>query len=124
MTERSTTIQPRIPTATYRLQFNRHFTLRQATALVDYLHDLGVSDCYASPLLVAYPGSLHGYDVVDPTKLNPELGTEEELGAFARRLKEYDMGLVMDVVPNHMCITAGANRWWNDVLENGPGSPY
>jgi len=124
MTQRPTPIQPRIPAATYRLQFNRHFTLRQAAALVDYLRDLGVSDCYASPLLMARPGSLHGYDVVDPTKLNPEVGTEEEFGAFARRLKENDMGLVMDVVPNHMCIAGSANRWWNDVLENGPGSPY
>jgi (1->4)-alpha-D-glucan 1-alpha-D-glucosylmutase len=124
MTEASLTAQPRIPLATYRLQFNHQFTLRRAAALVDYLHALGVSDVYASPLLAARPGSLHGYDVVDPTKLNPEVGGEEEFADFARRLKERGMGLVMDVVPNHMCVAGSANKWWNDVLENGPSSAY
>jgi (1->4)-alpha-D-glucan 1-alpha-D-glucosylmutase len=118
------TVRPRIPTATYRLQFNRQFTLRDAAALVDYLFDLGISDCYASPLLAARPGSLHGYDVIDPRKLNPDLGTEEDFADFTQHLQERDMGLIVDVVPNHMCIAWSLNRWWNDVLENGPSSPH
>lgn len=110
--------------ATYRLQFNRHFTLRQAAEIVDYLRELGVGDCYCSPLLAARPGSLHGYDVIDPTKLNPELGTREDFNRFASLLAQRGMGLIMDVVPNHMCIAGSGNQWWNDVLENGPGSPF
>ncbi len=114
----------RIPAATYRLQFNHQFTLKQATAILDYLHDLGISDCYASPLFVARPGSLHGYDVIDPTKLNPELGTREDFNEFSAQLKRRGMGLMMDVVPNHMCVAGAGNQWWNDVLENGPSSRY
>ena len=124
MDNRSTIIQARVPSATYRLQFNNQFTFKQAAALVDYLHKLGISDCYASPLLVAQPGSNHGYDVTDHSRLNPELGTEEEFLAFARQLQQRQMGLIMDVVPNHMCIAGGGNRWWNDVLENGPSSVF
>ena len=114
----------RIPTATYRLQFNHLFTFRQAAAILNYLHDLGISDCYASPLLMARKGSLHGYDVIDPSKLNPELGTREDFNEFSVMLKQRGMGLMMDVVPNHMCIAGSGNQWWNDVLENGPSSPY
>ncbi|HKC89296.1 MAG TPA: malto-oligosyltrehalose synthase [Blastocatellia bacterium] len=114
----------RIPTATYRLQFNHLFTLNQAAAILDYLRDLGISDCYASPLLMARKGSLHGYDVIDPSKLNPELGTREDFNEFSAMLKQRGMGLMMDVVPNHMCIAGSGNQWWNDVLENGPSSPY
>lgn len=110
--------------ATYRLQFNRHFTLRQAADLVPYLAELGISDLYASPLLAARPASLHGYDVVDPTRLNPELGTEVDFEALAQELRRRDMGLVLDIVPNHMCVADPSNRWWADVLENGPSSPY
>lgn len=120
----NTTAAARIPLATYRLQFNRKFTLRQAAALVDYFAALGISDLYVSPLLAARPGSLHGYDVIDPTKLNPEIGGEAHFAEFAGRLKERGMGVVMDVVPNHMCVAGSANKWWNDVLENGPSSPY
>src|SRR5262247_1287233 len=114
----------RIPTATYRLQFNQLFTFRQAAAIADYLCDLGISDCYASPLLMARKGSLHGYDVIDPSKLNPDLGTREDFYEFSALLKQRGMGLMMDVVPNHMCIAGSGNQWWNDVLENGPSSPY
>jgi len=114
----------RIPSATYRLQFNKHFTFRDATALVDYLDDLGISDVYASPILAARPGSVHGYDVVDHGRLNPELGTESDLDALAAALKARNMGMVLDVVPNHMCIATSENHWWNDVLENGRSSPY
>ncbi len=114
----------RIPTATYRLQFNHQFTLRHASDIAAYLRDLGISDCYASPLFAARQGSLHGYDVVDPTKLNPELGTRDDFNEFTAGLKRRGMGLIIDVVPNHMCIAGSGNRWWNDVLENGPSSPY
>jgi (1->4)-alpha-D-glucan 1-alpha-D-glucosylmutase len=114
----------RIPMATYRLQFNYLFTLKQALAILDYLCGLGISDCYASPLFMARPGSLHGYDVIDPTKLNPELGTREDFNEFSAQLKKLEMGLIMDVVPNHMCVAGSGNPWWNDVLENGPSSRY
>src|SRR2546421_135554 len=124
MSERDGAIQPRLPVATYRLQFNQHFNLKQAAALADYLDALGISDCYASPLFLARRGSLHGYDVTDHSKLNPELGTEEDFKDFTERLKHHGMGLMLDVVPNHMCIASPMNRWWNDILENGPGSPF
>lgn len=114
----------RIPASTYRLQFNRSFTLEQAAELTDYLHELGISDCYASPLTVARAGSMHGYDVTDQSRLNPEVGGEEQFFKFARALAAKGMGLVLDTVPNHMCIGDPANRWWFDVLENGPSSPF
>src|SRR5947209_13040887 len=110
-------INPRIPTATYRLQFNSSFTFKQAEEMVDYLHALGISDCYASPILKARSGSTHGYDIIDYTQFNPELGTEEEFIEFAKRLKEKGMGLLLDIVPNHMCVANDSNIWWNDVLE-------
>ena len=114
----------RIPGATYRVQLTKDFTFRQATELVDYWHRLGITDLYAAPFLKARPGSVHGYDVVDPTALNPEIGTEDDLGQLHEALASHGMGLVMDVVPNHMCITTNDNVWWNNVLENGPSSPF
>jgi len=113
-----------VPSSTYRLQLNLAFTFRQAASVVEYLHDLGITDCYTSPFLMAHPGSTHGYDVTDHTRFNPEIGSEEEFIAFAERLKRCAMGLVVDVVPNHMCITHPSNLWWWDVLENGPSSDY
>src|SRR3954470_10188936 len=95
---------PRIPGCSYRLQLNKDFNFRDATALVDYLDALGVTDIYASPFLVARAGSEHGYDVIDHSRLNPELGTESDLDALAAALGQRGMGLVMDVVPNHMAI--------------------
>lgn len=124
MKNQAITIEARIPAATYRLQFNSQFTFELAAGLVDYLCDLGVSDCYASPVLTARQGSAHGYDITDHSKLNPEIGSEEEFAGFARRLGQRGMGLIVDVVPNHMCIAGSSNNWWNDVLENGPSSPY
>jgi (1->4)-alpha-D-glucan 1-alpha-D-glucosylmutase len=115
---------PRIPGCCYRLQLNKSFSFLDATALVDYLDALGVTDVYASPLLVARPGSLHGYDVIDHSRLNPEIGTEGDLDGLATALERRGMGLIMDVVPNHMCIASTDNHWWNDVLENGRSSPY
>lgn len=115
---------PRIPVATYRLQFNRWFPFTAAADVVPYLHRLGVTDCYSSSLLKAAPGSPHGYDVVDPAVLNPELGTEEEFRSFVGALRTHGMGQMLDVVSNHMGIARSANRWWQDVLENGPSSRY
>ena len=117
-------VEARVPASTYRLQFNSDFTFAQGSALTGYLCELGVTDVYSSPVLKARPGSNHGYDVVDHSRLNPEAGTEDEFAAFASRLRALGMGLVMDVVPNHMCIASAENRWWQDLLENGPGSPY
>ena len=93
-------------------------------AVVDYLRDLGISDCYASSYLKAVPGSPHGYDVADPTRLNPEIGTDEDYWAWIDALHARGMGHVMDLVPNHMGIAKSANPWWLDVLENGPSSRF
>ncbi len=114
----------RVPAATYRLQFNRDFPFERATALVDYLEALGVSHVYASPVFRARPGSAHGYDVLDHSEVNPELGGEDALRALAASLAEHGMGLILDLVPNHMCIASPENRGWADVLENGPSSPW
>jgi (1->4)-alpha-D-glucan 1-alpha-D-glucosylmutase len=112
------------PAATYRLQFNKAFTFDQATGLIEYLDELGVTDVYASPFLMARPGSLHGYDVTDHSRFNPEIGDEESFARFSAELQRRGMGLIADVVPNHMCISHRSNRWWWDVLENGPSSPF
>ena len=110
--------------ATYRLQVNRDFTLAQATEVVDYLDQLGITDVYTSPLMAAAEGSTHGYDVVDHRRVNPELGAEGAFEAFSAKLRERNMGLLVDWVPNHMGIAIGQNRWWDDVLEHGPSSLY
>lgn len=116
--------QPRIPGSTYRLQFNRFFTFRDAAGVIGYLHDLGVTDIYASPYVKAKAGSLHGYDITDHNALNPEIGTEEDYTVMTDELKRHGMGQMLDVVPNHMCVDDSANAWWMDVLENGPSSPF
>jgi (1->4)-alpha-D-glucan 1-alpha-D-glucosylmutase len=113
---------PRVPRATYRLQFGPRLGFRQAAALVPYLDALGISDLYASPLMVARPGSEHGYDVTDPYHLNPQLGSEADFRHLAASLRARGMGLLLDIVPNHVAASA-ANQWWMDVLENGPASP-
>lgn len=113
----------RIPTATYRLQFNAQFTFREALRITDYLDELGVSDAYASPLFRAGPESTHGYDVCAYDELDPRLGSDEGFRAWTDRLKELGLGLILDVVPNHMG-AAQTNAWWWDVLEQGPASPY
>jgi (1->4)-alpha-D-glucan 1-alpha-D-glucosylmutase len=115
---------PRIPACTYRLQFNRWFTFAQAREIVPYLRALGVSDVYASPYFQAGPNSLHGYDIVDHNKLNAAIGSEEDYEGWIKELDAHEMGQVLDFVPNHMGITEPGNKWWADVLENGPSSMY
>jgi (1->4)-alpha-D-glucan 1-alpha-D-glucosylmutase len=111
------------PDATYRLQFHAGFTFRDATAIVPYLHALGISHIYAAPYTRAHTGSVHGYDVCDHNQLNPAIGDEDDYQAFLAALQQHGMGHIVDLVPNHM--SAGTeNLWWRDVLENGPNSPY
>ena len=113
------------PSSTYRVQFRPEFGFAQGVELVDYLDRLGVGALYASPLLAAAPGSTHGYDVVDPTRANPELGGEDGRRALAALLRERGMGFVLDIVPNHMCVAVPeANPWWWDLLRHGPDSRY
>ncbi len=115
---------PRFPLATYRLQFNRHCTFADAAGVVPYVADLGMTDCYASPYLQTRPGSLHGYDIVDPTTLNAEVGTTADYRAFVDALNAHRMGQILDIVPNHMHIAGPWNPWWQDVLENGRSARY
>ncbi len=112
-----------IPASTYRLQMHGGFPLRTAIQIIPYLSALGISHCYLSPLLRAKKGSMHGYDIVNHKELNPEIGSLEDLDAFVCELKKYNMGLILDIVPNHMGIGPD-NPWWADVLENGPASAY
>ena len=111
------------PRSTYRIQLYEKFTFRDLDKILDYLHDLGISTIYAAPITLSSKGSNHGYDVIDPLRLNPAIGTEEELAALATRLKAYDMAWLQDIVPNHMAYDA-ANPWLYDALERGPQSPY
>ncbi|MBW6503500.1 malto-oligosyltrehalose synthase [bacterium] len=113
----------RIPSATYRFQFHRRFRFEHAVALVPYLEALGVTDLYASPIFQARRGSAHGYDVTDPTRLNVELGGEGNFDPLVKALQDRGMGLLLDIVPNHMAASV-ENRWWTDVLESGQGSPF
>jgi (1->4)-alpha-D-glucan 1-alpha-D-glucosylmutase len=118
------TQHPRIPTCTYRLQFNRWFTFAQAREIVPYLRALGVSDVYASPYFQAGPDSLHGYDITDHNRLNDVIGSQQDYDSWIAELHVHEMGQVLDFVPNHMGIAEPGNKWWADVLENGPSSMY
>jgi (1->4)-alpha-D-glucan 1-alpha-D-glucosylmutase len=113
-----------VPVATYRFQFHREFRFKDARKLVPYLASLGISHLYASPFLKARPGSTHGYDVIDHNSVNPEIGTEAELNELIKTLKDHGMGMVLDLVPNHMGVLHADNAWWLDVLEKGRASPY
>jgi (1->4)-alpha-D-glucan 1-alpha-D-glucosylmutase len=113
----------RVPTATYRLQFHAQFTFRDALRITPYLHELGISDLYASPLLRARKGSTHGYDIVDANALSPDLGTEADLEELHAELLRRGMGVLLDIVPNHMA-ASHENAWWVSVLENGPQSRF
>jgi (1->4)-alpha-D-glucan 1-alpha-D-glucosylmutase len=113
----------RVPVSTYRLQLNDGFTLGDARTIVPYLAQLGITDLYLSPLFQAMPGSPHGYDVTDPTRVRESLGGREALQALADEARRHDMGILLDIVPNHMAASPH-NRWWRDVLENGRRSSY
>jgi (1->4)-alpha-D-glucan 1-alpha-D-glucosylmutase len=112
------------PRATYRLQFHAGFTFADAARILPYLADLGITHCYASPYLKARAGSAHGYDITDHGRLNPDIGSETDYAAWTKALASRGLGQILDIVPNHMAVTGNDNRWWNDVLENGPASPY
>jgi len=113
-----------IPTATYRVQFHAGFTFADAAALAPYWAKLGISHLYASPITTAREGSTHGYDVIDPTTINPALGGEGGFRAMADALRAEGLGLVLDIVPNHVAVGGADNAWWLDVLEKGQESAY
>jgi (1->4)-alpha-D-glucan 1-alpha-D-glucosylmutase len=112
-----------LPRATMRLQLHKAFTLDDARTIVPYVAALGISHLYLSPILTARPGSSHGYDVVDPARVNPELGGEDALRRLAGELRRYQLGIILDIVPNHMAI-GPHNPWWMDVLARGTESPF
>ena len=115
----------RVPTSTYRLQVNARFTLQDAAATLPYLHDLGVDWVYLSPLLRAEPGSDHGYDVVDTSMVDPDRGGAEGLAAVSAEAKRLGMGVLVDIVPNHMGVaTPRENAWWWDLLRHGRASAH
>ncbi len=120
----STSTFPRIPSATYRLQFHAGFTFKDAQGILDYLEALGVSDVYASPYFQSSPTSTHGYDVADHNRINPAIGDDSDFRAYVADLRARGMGQVLDFVPNHMGIGASLNQWWLEVLEDGSESPY
>jgi (1->4)-alpha-D-glucan 1-alpha-D-glucosylmutase len=113
-----------IPRATYRLQFHEGFTFDHAIEILPYLDKLGISHVYASPITQARPGSTHGYDIVDPSKINPELGGDEGFARFSDALRARGMGLIIDIVPNHMGVGGSDNPAWLSVLEWGELSPF
>ncbi|MCG6952714.1 MAG: malto-oligosyltrehalose synthase [Betaproteobacteria bacterium] len=116
--------QARVPRATYRLQLHPGFTFDDAARVVPYLARLGISHLYCSPILRARSGSMHGYDIVDHRSINPELGGQEGFARLREVLRAHDMGILLDIVPNHMGVLDDDNAWWMDVLENGPASAY
>ncbi|WPB55322.1 malto-oligosyltrehalose synthase [Xylophilus sp. GOD-11R] len=113
-----------VPLSTYRVQFHAGFTFDQATAVVPYLHAMGISHLYASPYLKARAGSTHGYDIVDHNALNPEVGDEAQFDRMCQTLREHGMRQMLDIVPNHMGVLEADNAWWLDVLENGPAAVH
>ncbi|MGH9621703.1 MAG: alpha-amylase family glycosyl hydrolase, partial [Bryobacteraceae bacterium] len=115
---------PRVPTSTYRVQLHAEFGFDDAAAIADYLRQLGISHIYCSPYLQAAPGSKHGYDIVDHHSVNEELGGSKAHDRFSEHLGDFHLGQVLDIVPNHMAVSGRRNRYWWDVLENGPSSPY
>ncbi len=107
-----------------RLQLHKEFTFADASKLAPYLVDLGCSHVYSSPILTARAGSIHGYDVVDPTLVNPELGGERGFREFVAVLQTAGLGLIVDIVPNHMAVGGSDNLWWTDLLQYGRSSRY
>jgi len=113
-----------LPRATYRLQLHHEFGFREATLALPYLAALGISHVYCSPYLRATPGSMHGYDVVDPCVINPDLGSAADFDRFNRELRALGLAQLLDIVPNHMGVESAENAWWQDVLRSGEASPY
>jgi len=113
-----------VPRATYRLQLQPSFNFRSAEAVLPYLARLGISHLYLSPIFQARPGSTYGYDVVNHTAINTELGSLDEFECLARNARAHGMGIILDIVPNHMAVMTEGNHWWRDVLENGPAAKY
>src|SRR5688572_32659191 len=112
-----------LPSSTYRIQFHKGFTFRDLQRILEYLHTLGITTVYASPIMQATPESMHGYDVTDAHVINPEIGTADELRSLARDLYKREMHWLQDIVPNHMAFHT-MNYRLMDVLERGPYSPY
>ncbi|MBT2245110.1 malto-oligosyltrehalose synthase [Sphingobium sp. BHU LFT2] len=110
--------------ATYRVQLTKEFPFAAAQKIIPYLAQLGISHLYASPITTARQGSTHGYDVIDPTRINPELGGEAGFQSLVATLRAHEMGIIIDIVPNHMGVAGGENLWWNDVLRLGSASPF
>jgi maltooligosyltrehalose synthase len=111
------------PVATYRIQFHKGFTFNDLDRIVPYLKGLGISTLYASPIFEATPGSTHGYDIINPHRINPEIGTLKQLRALSKKLKEAGISWLQDIVPNHMAFHPD-NAWLMDVLEKGALSAY
>src|SRR6476646_6109106 len=120
----SALMPPAIPIATYRVQLSANFDFDAAAAIVPYLKALGITHLYASPFMKARKGSAHGYDVVDHTRINPELGGDAGFERLSQTLKQHDLSLILDFVPNHVGVHFADNPWWLDVLEWGPASPH
>ena len=112
-----------IPSATYRIQFRNGMTFDRVVALIPYFRDLGISHLYASPVFTATTDSTHGYDVTDPNEIDPAIGGRDGFNRMAAALRQAGMGLILDIVPNHMS-TSMENRWWRDVIEHGKQSRY
>lgn len=112
-----------IPSATYRIQFRNGMTFDRVVALIPYFRDLGISHLYASPVFTATTDSTHGYDVTDPNEIDPAIGGRDGFNRMAAALRQAGMGLILDIVPNHMS-TSLENRWWRDVIEHGKQSRY
>src|ERR1700677_5171153 len=121
--ERVLRADARVPVSTYRVQMHKGFSFAEARNIVGYLKQLGVGDFYSSPFFEARPGSMHGYDVTRHDRLNPELGGEEGFAAFSAELQKQGLGLLLDIVPNHMGV-GNDSIWWQDVLENGHATRY
>ncbi len=112
-----------LPSSTYRVQLHKEYTFKDLKKIIPYLHRLGISTVYASPITTATSGSMHGYDVTNPDAINPEIGTEEEFAEIIQQLNEYNMSWLQDIVPNHMAYSASNTRLM-DVFERGENSPY
>src|SRR4029079_10378609 len=111
------------PISTYRFQFNNNFRFEDFEKIIPYLQQLGVGTIYASPIFEAVPGSTHGYDGLNPCRINPEVGTIEQLKAISRQLKTHNISWLQDIVPNHMAFHS-KNEWLMDVLEKGSQSQF